>query len=175
MQAGDALLVHSSWDAARALAPSPPELITAIRQLLGDEGTLCMPTFPRMSAADPDALFDVRRSPSGAGLVTEVFRRTPGVTRSLQMRSVSAIGPLASDLLSEHHLSPYPSGELSPHVKIAAKGGKVLCLGVGPNTNTLFHCPEDLLKEDFPAPVYENGQLAIRVKQKTASHLGSHP
>jgi hypothetical protein len=87
------------------------------------------------------------------------------------MRSVSAIGPLASDLLREHHLSPYPSGELSPHVKLAAKGGKILCLGVGPNTNTLFHCPEDLLKEDFPAPVYENGQLAIRVKREDGTAI----
>lgn len=163
---GDALMMHSSWDRARVLAPSPVALVSTVRELLGPDGTLCMPTYPELSATDPSAVFDLRKSPSRAGLITEIFRRTPGVSRSAHLRSVAAAGPLGAELLREHHLSPYPSGTLSPYAKLAEVGGKVLCVGVGAEYNSMFHCAEDILEEDFPAPVYENGLFVTRIRRE---------
>jgi len=52
------------------------------------------------------APFDIRRTPSEVGLVAEVFRRIPGVSRSLHPTcSVCAFGPLAKELTANHHLS----------------------------------------------------------------------
>jgi len=79
---------------------------------------------------------------------------------------VAAAGPLRAELLGEHHLSPYPSGTSSPYAKLAKVRGKVLCLGVGAEYNTMFHCAEDILRDDFPVSVYEDGLLAIQVRRE---------
>jgi len=160
VEPGDTLMVASSWEHASAVAASPVALVQTLLGLLGPEGTLCMPAYPVLL---PGAAFDLRRTPSRAGLVTEIFRRMPGVRRSAQLSSVAAVGPRADELLGQHHLSPYASGPLSPHAKIAETGGKVLCLGVGAEYNTLLHCAEDFLQKDFPAPVYEDGLRDIEV------------
>lgn len=107
--------------------------------------------------------FDVRRSPSQAGLLSEVFRRMPDVRRSLQQRSVAAQGAMAWELTHEHHLSPFASDSGSPYGKLAAMGGKVLFLGVGPEMNTMFHCGEDIMHERFPVQVYEGTPRPFRV------------
>ena len=159
---GDTLMVHSAWENGGALAANPAGLVGALREAIGEAGTLCMPAYPRLSRSGPRT-FDVRRTSSTSGLLSEVFRRTPGVLRSGQLRSVAAIGPLAAELTGEHHLSPYASGRQSPYAKLAAVSGKVLCLGVGPEFNTMFHCGEDTLESEFPVQVYEDGLSEIRV------------
>lgn len=162
IEPGDILMVHSSWERASALAPTPSALVTSLQAAIGPSGTLSMPAYPRLSPGDPK-VFDVRKAPSNAGLLTEVFRRMPGVLRSGQLRSVAAFGPMAAKLTSEHHLSPYASGKRSPYATLAALGGKVLCLGVGPESNTMFHCGEDILESEFPVAVYEDGLTDVRV------------
>jgi aminoglycoside 3-N-acetyltransferase len=162
LEPGDTVMVHSSWERAAALAPSPLALIEALRDAVGETGTLCMPAYTRQRPGRPVAL-DVRRSPSAAGLVTEVFRRSPGVLRSAQLRTVAAQGPNADLLVGDHHRSPYASGPLSPYVRIAEVGGKVLSLGVGPEDNTMFHCGEDVLVAEFPVSVYEDPATEVHV------------
>lgn len=162
VESGDTLMVHSAWENAAALAPTPAELVGALQETIDESGTLCMPAYPRLSRGEPSR-FDVRRTPSTSGLLSEVFRRTPGALRSAQLRSVAAVGPRAAELTAEHHLSPYASGRQSPYAKLAAVGGKVLCLGVGPEFNTMFHCGEDTLESEFPVHVYEDGLSQVQV------------
>ena len=147
-------MVHSAWERAGPLAANPAALIAVLQEAVGPSGTLCMPAYPPPGPAGP-IMFDLRRTPSNAGLVSEVFRRMPGALRSRQVRTVASLGPLAEELTGEHHHSPYASGNTSPYAKLADVHGKVLCLGVGPEHNTMFHCAEDLLGSEFPVDVYE--------------------
>ena len=106
----DVLMVHCAFD---DLVPmdreGPLELLRALQRLSGANRTLAMPAF---SYVLPDLVrhleahsrFDVRRAPSRMGLLSEMFRRTPGVVRSLHpTHSVCAVGPLAAQLTCEHH------------------------------------------------------------------------
>lgn len=164
---GDILMIHSSLDKIPHLDGSALELIEALQALVGPGGTLCMAAFPALAMDRPDVLFDVRKTPSSTGLLGEVFRRCPGVQRSLQDRSVAARGRHAEALLADHHRSPYPSGVLSPYYRIAREGGKVLTLGISAIYSAMFHCGEDVLQDEFPAPVY--GRTPFKFQARSAA------
>ena len=84
---GDVLMVHSSFDRFLGFRGGPVEVIRALQDVLGPRGTLMMPTLPFTGSAieytSRDLVFDVRRTPSRMGFITEVFRRGPEVVRSL--------------------------------------------------------------------------------------------
>jgi len=151
---GDTIMVHSSWDVLSPMMSSIREFLAGLLEAVGKTGTICMPVFPQIKENDPNAVFSVMRTPSSSGIVTEMFRRMPGVKRSLQMRSVAAIGPNAEYLLRDHHKSPFASGATSPYARFADVGAKIICLGVPATTNTMFHCGEDILQKLFPVSIY---------------------
>jgi aminoglycoside 3-N-acetyltransferase len=153
---GETLMVHSSLDAMPHLTGTPIELIKSLQTMVGSKGTLCMPTFPAIGPEYPQRVFDVQRTPSTTGLLTELFRRCPDVVRSMQLRSVAACGQQAKWLVADHHLSPYPSGIQSPYYRVAEANGKFLTLGLSPVMATAFHCAEDVLEGHFPSPIYED-------------------
>jgi aminoglycoside N3'-acetyltransferase len=154
------LMVHSSYDALLPMySGSPVELVRLLMELCGPERTLAMPAF--VLEESPEALlrryrsnpvFDVRRTPSHTGLVTELFRRKRGVTRSLHpTHSVCALGPLATEMVADHHLGTTPCGEQSPFGFMARHD--TLVLGIGTpwyRTLSQAHSAEDLLGDDFP-------------------------
>jgi len=122
------------------------ELIALLKELLTDEGTLLVPTFP-FTGFEADYLatnpsFDVRRTPSQMGLMTELFRRMPDTTRSLHpTHPVSGWGAHAADLLSTHHLGE-TFGERSPFCRMCERGGIVV--GIGVLAFTIIHSGEYL-------------------------------
>src|SRR6202158_1809795 len=89
------LMVHSSIsDMQPMYRGTARDLVDLLLHLVGPERTLAMPAFFFGSAElynrdyyRKHRRFDVRRTPSQMGLVTEIFRRWPGVIRSLHPRS----------------------------------------------------------------------------------------
>ncbi len=83
-------------------------VLEAFQEVLGPEGTLCVPTFTysfcKAEVYDPDA------TPSTCGRWSEIVRTLPGARRSLDpIFSVAAIGPLAESLtrdISEECFGP---------------------------------------------------------------------
>jgi aminoglycoside N3'-acetyltransferase len=88
------------------------------------------------------------------GLLSEVFRRTPGVSRSLHpTHSVCAVGPLAGAITAEHHLGMTTFGARSPFARMAEIDTVILGLGKPYyRVLTQTHSPEDLLGDRFPVP-----------------------
>ncbi|HYT62309.1 MAG TPA: AAC(3) family N-acetyltransferase, partial [Gemmatimonadales bacterium] len=84
---GDVLMVHSAFDRFLGFHGGPVDVIRALQQVVGPDGTLMMPTIPFQGSAIEYALgepvFDARQTVSRMGLITEVFRRAPGVVRSV--------------------------------------------------------------------------------------------
>src|SRR5437867_1927973 len=101
---GATIFLHSSMDEIMRRVPgmTPFKLIQILQNALGEKGTLLVPTFPFVGKQyfyiQNNPKFDVRRTPSQVGLLTEVFRRLPGVVRSLHpTHPVAAWGKHAVD------------------------------------------------------------------------------
>jgi aminoglycoside 3-N-acetyltransferase len=165
---GEALLVHSGMDALRPVRGGPVAILAALREAVGPGGTLLMPAFPfaeRMRAyVATRPVFDPAKTPSRVGLLTEVFRRMPGVERSLHpTHSVAALGPEAAALVRDHHRAPLAFGPGTPFTRLAERGGRVLMLGVSIERLTLVHAAEDALGDAFPVAVYAPGAVPLPV------------
>jgi len=140
---GGILLVHSSLSALGYVPGAARTVIDALRQVVGPDGTLVMPTHSWAQMAKGCRTFDVRRTSSCVGQITEQFRQMPSVVRSRHpTHSVAACGPLAEELTADHDRSDTPCGHGTPYEKIMELDGQVLLLGVGTIANTCFHAAE---------------------------------
>ncbi len=156
----DALMVHCSFDDLLPMyGQGVAQLLGILRSLCGPRRTLVMPAFTfHVPGGDLVAhftrhpRFDVRRQPSQMGLLSEAFRRTAGVSRSLHpTHGTCALGPAAEWLLRDHHRAPLTCGAGSPFARMAEID--TVILGIGKpfyRVLTQTHVPEDLLGERFP-------------------------
>lgn len=155
----DILMIHSSYDALLPMyRGNPRELVEGLLRFCGKDRTLAMPAFVLggklydKKAYFSSRPFDCRKTPSEMGLLTEVFRRTQGVVRSLHpTHSVCAIGPLARTLTATHHLSGTRTGRGTPFDVMAQKRTVILGLGVEYyRCLAQTHTAEDILGGAFP-------------------------
>lgn len=132
------LMVHSSFDAFVPMYKGgAKELVDALINFCGPNRTLVMPAFV-MGGRTYDSEgyfrtrpFDVRTTPSEMGMVSEIFRRTPNVLRSLHPTcSVCALGPLAREITADHHLSQTGMSPDSPFGVMTRRCTVILGLGV---------------------------------------------
>jgi aminoglycoside 3-N-acetyltransferase-4 len=148
---GDVLLVHTSFRAMRPVEDGPLGLIAALREALGPQGTLAMPSW---SGSD-DEPFDRKTSPASSdlGVTSGMFWRLPGVSRSDHLQAFGAVGPAAEAILAD----PLP---LPPHIPESPVGrvhdheGKILLLGVGHDANTTLHLAELVAQVPYRSPSY---------------------
>ena len=146
---GSNVLIHCSWNEMYNFTGTESQLIQAILDLIGPEGTLMMPAYPLLSKGK---LFNVNRSITAAGTLAETFRRWSGVKRSCNViHSCCAIGPASDYLLSEHHLSDNCWDEKSPYYRFTQINGTVLSLGMHKYyVGTIVHCVEGTLYKSNP-------------------------
>jgi aminoglycoside N3'-acetyltransferase len=173
---GETLLVHSSFRHDRGFTGSPQDVVECLRAAVGDEGNLLMVSLPfRTSAYDylkTDPVFDVRRTLSQMGIVSEIFRRRPGVLRSLHpTHPVLALGRDAAWLIRDHEKSTVPCGRETPFGKFRELGGKVLFYDVPFGTFTFIHHIEDLLAGSLPFSVYRDPPMPGRVVDENGRTL----
>jgi aminoglycoside 3-N-acetyltransferase len=184
VRTGDVLLVHASLRRIGWVQGGAPTVVTALREVLGETGTLVVPAqtannsdTSRLHLAETAGMtdkdkerfrrsmpaFDVQNTPvSGMGWIAEEVRRTPGAIRSAHPQtSFAALGPQAASLMADHapdcHL-----GRTSPLAQLYRTGAKLLLLGVGYGACCSFHLAEYLYTESPPMRTYrcvitENG------------------
>lgn len=155
---GDVLMVHSSFRQIGYVEQGAETLVNALLQVIGGEGTLMMPAFPAMGFnydyLKSKPVFDIQKTPSRMGVVTETFRKLPGVLRSFHPTdSVIAYGKDASFLTKDHFGQLTPYNENSPFFRLCSLHGKILMIGVGLESLTNLHTLEDAV-ENFRFPVY---------------------
>lgn len=178
---GMTVLVHTSLSAVGHVCGGPVALILALEDILGDEGTLVMPTHsndltdptgwtsPPVPEGQLDLFlnemppFSVDLTPTrNMGVVSEVFRKQDGVIRSPHPHvSFSARGREAERICGEHPLAN-SLGPASPLGRIYDLKGFVLLIGVGHERNTSLHLAEylaDRMKTPITAraPMLVNG------------------
>jgi aminoglycoside 3-N-acetyltransferase len=158
---GSVLLAHSSVSALGWVCGSAQAVVEALRDALGPEGTLVVPTHTGSNSDPsqwqhppvPEAWWQVIRAempaydpavtPSrGLGAVVELVRTLPGALRSAHPQdSFAAIGPQAATVTADHALDD-GLGERSPLARVHDLDGDVLLLGVDHGANTSLHLAE---------------------------------
>lgn len=151
VEEGDVLLVHASFRATRPVEGGPLGLIEALRDALGPDGTLVMPSW----SDDDDEPFDPMITPASPslGVVADAFWRLPGVVRSDHFHAFAAAGPQAARLTSDPLPLP-PHIPASPVGRVCELDGQVLFLGVGHDADTTLHLAELLAGVPYRVPKY---------------------
>ena len=161
LAAGDVVMLHSSMHSLGFVAGGPQAVVHALREVLGPEGTLVVPThtpdnsdpagwrnppvpeawWPVIRAGTPG--FDPARTPSHwMGVIAETVRTWPGALRSDHPQvSCAALGRNAARIVASHPRDD-AHGERSPLGAINRLDGKVLLLGCGHGSNTSLHLAE---------------------------------
>ena len=166
LKTGDLVYVHSGMDGLNLGFPFY-RILFLIQETIGQDGTVVFPAYPNHRISSYEWLkqgnvFDVRRTPSYTGILTEFARRQRKAIRSLHpTKSVCAIGPAAKDLTATHHLSPYPYDTNSPYYKLIAGDGRIIGLGASTNYISFGYCIDDAFKEKFPVRVYHPEIFAV--------------
>ena len=154
------LLVHSSFGSIKRKASNPEVMILALRDALGEKGTLMMPALSYEIVTETSPEFNILTTPSNVGYLTEYFRNRPGTTRSMHpTHSVCATGSKAVEMLSDHRLDITPVGKNSPFRKLMEMKGQILMLGCGLRPSTSMHGVEELVTP----PYLYGGEITYRL------------
>ncbi len=176
IKTGDRLMVHSSLDRLEGFTGKISDLIAVLQQAVGPSGLLLMPTLPFAGSAldwvRSNKPFDSQKTPSQSGLLTELFRRSPGVIRSVHpTHAVAAWGDQAETICQNHPTSRTPCGQGSPYAYLLADGWKLLFLGAGLESMTLFHAIEETLEPQMPISPFTQEQYQLQSKDSSGALL----
>jgi len=176
---GGVLLVHSSLSSLGVVPRAADTVIGALQAVLGPEGTLVMPSHTWDRPGRGDFAFDVAKTPSCVGAISERFRTMPGVIRSLHpTHSVVAAGPKAAHLVRGHDAAKTPCGDGTPYARMIEERAQILFLGTTLDQNTMFHTLEAyagspyLLREDDEAFAITDGSGRTRTMRFRRHHRG---
>lgn len=104
IETGSSVMVHSSLSSFGYVEGGALTVIQALVQQVSKEGTILMPAFvqkingKKASYMERRKVWDIRKSPSDVGLITETFRKMKGVVRSDHpICSISAWGKGANE------------------------------------------------------------------------------
>ena len=163
---GDIVFVHVAFDRFAGFTGKPTDVLACLRAAVGPAGTILMPSMPftggAIDYARSGVAFDARRTPSRMGIVTELFRRTPGTLRSAHpTHPTLANGPLAAELLRDHAQAETPCGAHSPFAKLAEHDARILLVGPGIGVLTHFHYIEELLEPAMPFSPFTTERFTI--------------
>ena len=166
---GDSVFVHSGFKRANGFTGSPSDVVDSLLEVVGTEGHLLMMSIPYRGSSqkytESDPVFDVTRTPSAVGLISEVFRRRSGVLRSLSpLHPVLAYGPLAEWLVADHEKCARSCGKGSPFERFLSLQGKFLFFDATFSSLTFMHYVEDLFSARLPVDLYHPMAAMVRVR-----------
>lgn len=173
---GDTVLVHSSFDAFEGFQGKPSDVISVLQAAVGAEGLVMMPTMTfsgtAVAYARSNPLFDESRTPSRMGLLTELFRRSPQVLRSVHStHSVALWGRDAGAIAAGHHLARTPCGVGTPFEALLKRNGKIVLLGTDIGVLTFFHLLEEIFEAELPVAPFTQEEFLLRSKTRDGTLL----
>lgn len=168
---GAVLVVHSSLSRFGYVRGGAATVVAALREALGPDGTLIMPTHSYSVLGLPP--YDPAASRSGTGSVTEYFRKLPGVVRSAHpTHSVAGLGPRAAEIVV-HRPDQAPMARDGFWGRLYDADGDVLLMSPL-NTATIFHAGEtwlDLLPHPLVAHTRDSrGRRRVHVLPNAPWH-----
>jgi len=168
LRRGGVVMLHSSLSEIGFVVNGALDVINAILDVIGEDGTFVVPTHtgqltdpadwqnPAVPGEDIERVrasmeaFDPRlTAPRNRGIVPQTFLMYPKVFRSSHpLNSVAACGR-HSQLLTSHHPLDESEGPASPTGVLYDLGGSILLLGVGLEACTGLHLAEFLAETPY--------------------------
>ena len=157
------LVVHSAIAPLSRQGYRAEAMIEALLDYMHD-GTLLMPTMTWRTVTPEQPFWDELSTCSHTGVLTEIFRTRYAIARSIHpTHSAAACGRLAQPLLARHNLDETPVSANSPYGLMRDHEAYILLLGVGLETSTAIHLPEETIAPDlYLRPAIEHYQCRDR-------------
>ena len=112
------------------------------------DGNLFMPTMTWRTVTPDKPVWDEIETASHTGVLTEVFRTRYATRRSIHpTHSVAGWGAAVDTLLSRHQVDDTPVSENSPYGLMRDYETFILTVGVGLESVTAIHLPEETIAE----------------------------
>ena len=164
---GDKIYFFSAMSKFGYIEGGAKSVIAAMEEVVGSDGLIAMPAFPIVGSGidyvERGSVFNVLKTPSNMGTITETFRQMPNVFRSLHpTHSICAKGNGARSLTEGHENCQTPFGYGSPFMKMIEQNMILVGFGVGVQHFTLYHTFEDICGERFPFKVYLDQLFPLR-------------
>jgi aminoglycoside 3-N-acetyltransferase len=153
IEKGDTVLIHSSLQrtirryGTQGMDISPEMVLDSFLEAVGPSGTILLPLFNFDFAKGIP--FDIRRTPSRMGALTEAGRVHPGAVRTGHpIYSFAAIGAKAERFRGVDNFSGY--GEDSPFALLRELDGKIAVLDLADQDSvTFYHHVEEMHKVPY--------------------------
>ena len=143
IHAGMIVFLHSSFKSL-GFDGTPQEVIQAFQEVLTTEGTLLLPALSYKTVDKDHLYFHYYDTPSCVGVISEIFRKSENVKRSLNpIHSVCAWGKLQDIFTQDHEKDTITLGEHSPYAKLLQYNSKICMLGCSLKPNTFMHYVEN--------------------------------
>jgi len=147
LQAGDIVLVHSSYKSLGPVEGGPQTVVDALLDVLAPAGTLIMPTFNfNFNQGEP---WDVLKTPSHMGVLTEIVRLNAESRRVFHpFYSFAILGKLQDDLTRLRYKDSY--GKDSIFMRLRELDAKIMIIGLSyTHSLTFMHHIEQMEGVDY--------------------------
>ena len=162
---GDLIIVHSGMIGLKACEVKPKEVINSLLEIIGNKGTLAMPTIPyfkknptgknyiSMDISNLLLEYYPDKTTAWTGIIPNVFLTYPKVIRSRHpLNTLAAMGPLAEIMMKDNisGYKPLPNGKNSSWKFCADHNAKIIGLGIDLTHNlAMIHTAEDTEPEKW--------------------------
>ena len=137
------LFVHSSYKSIGEVEGRADTVLDALSEYMAD-GLLALPTHTWSNTNPRNPVMDVLYTPACVGILPELFRKRPGVVRSLHpTHSVAALGRDAREFVAGEELRRTPCPEGGVYHRLYLRNAQILLIGVNFTRNTFIHGVEE--------------------------------
>jgi aminoglycoside 3-N-acetyltransferase len=137
------LMVHLSYKAIGDVDGRGDTVLDALTEYM-QPGLLVLPGHTWDNVRDKNPIMDVLYTPACVGVLTEMFRKRPGVYRSLHpTHALLALGKDAEEFLSGEENISTPCGKGGAYYKLWERNAQILLIGVNFTRNTFIHGIEE--------------------------------
>ncbi|WP_031482530.1 AAC(3) family N-acetyltransferase [Maridesulfovibrio frigidus] len=164
----ETIFIRISLSAAQAFEGGVKAYFDFLFDYFSPDGNIVMSSYtfnksPILFLAE-NQIFDPKMSTDQLNLVSEMFRRTPGVKRSIHpTHSIVAYGKKAEWIVKDHHKSAECYGPQSPFARLYELKTKEISIGTAP-TSISFHYVEQFMKPSDPGFNDLENPVMCRVK-----------
>ena len=139
----DNLLVHSSMKALGPVQGGADTVLDALQEAVS-EGLVMLPTHTWKQMSGEYSLFEPEKEPVCVGILPELFRKRPGVVRSLHpTHSMAVYGKGAMEYVKGEENCTTPCPPKGCWGRLKDIRAKILLLGVTHTRNTYIHSIEE--------------------------------
>lgn len=179
LASADTVLIHSSMKSIGEVDGGAEGFLQVLAGYFAD-GLIAFPTLSWDLVDFHQPVYSVRDTPATTGLLPELFRKLPGVKRSLHpTHSIAALGKDAEKFLAGHECFDSPCHRNSPWGRLYDRNAKIVFIGTGIGCNTFLHGVEEWLP--VPDMLTVAAELLVvfdydgnRIEVPSRRHAGDH-